>query len=840
MEAGPSQRVQEEDLKEIEEVEEVLFAEIDQFVDQKRKSGKLVLGAHKKATQTEEEAKQIRRSSLRKEFLELKTPSAPKVVISQWESTPLLEVKNSDVAVTGESLGLVRSPSPDSPSGGDGKTSPSVPTRNEICQTANRVSLTFSTPQASLSPSFSSRREHTPLPQGAAGGGPHSPRQRGRSPARSPRGDGGQFGSINPRQVSRSPGPRVRAQTDIPVGRPGRSPARGPPGDGRAGRSPARECRAPGRDGRSPARSPGPGMARGRSLSPQPPRPPRADERERSLSPQPPRPPRLGRVSVIGGPETTSEFPSWMAGASVEELEQFNEEMSSVNEENSVEKKDGTEEPVKLDDMTMKYSTPLAEAERVFAAEKMMWSWVAKVGGLVMDKQGQESLEQILRLLNTLFRDTNQKRSVDAMLSLAILAAYYNTGHVRSYLVETSDETVTAISHYFRFSASAYGWKMLNPLMFSNKKGAVLLKGAAYGDSENNKSLCEHTGIAPEDIIATKWTSSDYHPAHFIAVDHSTSAVVLSIRGTFHVKDAMADLVANATQFMDGHAHSGMLVCARKKLEMIRNALYTALQRYTGYKLIVVGHSLGAGTASLITLLVKQERPDIDMHCYAYAPPCVLSPELAMGCKDLITSIALGHDCVPRLSYGSISRLKKLTSKIMDMKSTSVKRLFLTAVRSGKVSEKLSKEIDQLKLELVDDIQDRLLPPGTIYHLVKEEMSDDTIAWVTKAAPNDRAKDVVKKCWRLEQTNVTLFSDIIICSTMFNDHLPWNYHAGFQGMLYRHNLDQELKKKEEALRMSRNPVTKSMRENRVSMFRATKRLGDSSSALGTFEKIERN
>jgi len=844
--SGPSARVQEEDLKEIEEVEEVLFQEIDKFVDQKRNSGRLVMGGYKSATNDEKEAKDIRRRSLRKEFLAQKSPSAPKVVISQWESTPLLEVKSSETRVTGESIGLVRAPSPETEKESSEKERESQPSRNEICQTANRVSLTFTA--GGLSPSSATGRQHTPLPTGAGAASPHSPR-RGRSPARSPRGDQGQFGSISQRSPALSPGPRARAQTEI-VGNRGRVSSRspGPPG-ARAGRSPARSPGPPGERGRSPG-------GRGRSLSPQPPRPPRADKgdssppdptrapgsgRERSKSPQPPRPPRLGRVSVIGSRATMSELPSWAVVAEEEEREKA-AAAAALEEEKKERETDAAkkEENGELKDMTMKYSTPLAEAERVFAAEKMMWSWVAKVGGLVMDKQGQESLEQILRLLNTLFRDVDQKRSVDAMLALAILAAYYNTGHVRSYMLEDDGERVTAITHYFKFSASAYGWKMLNPLMFSDKKGAVLLKGFSYGDSENNKALCEHTGIAPEDIIATKWTSSDYHPAHFIAVDHSTNAVVLSIRGTFHVKDAMADLVANPTKFMSGHVHSGMLVCARKKLEMIRNALYTALQRYADYKLVVVGHSLGAGTASLITLLIKQERPDIDMHCYAYAPPCVLSTELAFGCRDLITSIALGHDCVPRLSYGSISRLKNLTSKIISMKSTSVKRLFLTAVRSGKVSEKLSKDIDELKRELVDDIEDRLLPPGTIYHLVKEDMNDDTIAWVTKAAPNERAKDVVKKCWRLERTNVTLFSDIIICATMFNDHLPWNYHGAFEGVMYRHKLDEELIKKEEALRLARNPVTKNMRQNRVSMFRATKRLGDSSSDVATgFEKIDR-
>lgn len=36
---------------------------------------------------------------------------------------------------------------------------------------------------------------------------------------------------------------------------------------------------------------------------------------------------------------------------------------------------------------------------------------------------------------------------------------------------------------------------------------------------------------------------------YFLAVDHSTNSIVLSIRGTFHMRDALTDMVASYVPF---------------------------------------------------------------------------------------------------------------------------------------------------------------------------------------------------------------------------------------------------------------------------------------------------
>jgi hypothetical protein len=131
-----------------------------------------------------------------------------------------------------------------------------------------------------------------------------------------------------------------------------------------------------------------------------------------------------------------------------------------------------------------------------------------------------------------------------------------------------AQDTIRDAYHYWGFAACAYGWMLLNGLFFSDKDTSIL-HGLYVGDDKNLTVLCDHTGIKPDDVLDACWTSSDYHPGHYVAVDHSTEAIVVvclvlisesarrraanahlhaqGIRGTFHLKDALTDLVAHST-----------------------------------------------------------------------------------------------------------------------------------------------------------------------------------------------------------------------------------------------------------------------------------------------------
>ena len=47
----------------------------------------------------------------------------------------------------------------------------------------------------------------------------------------------------------------------------------------------------------------------------------------------------------------------------------------------------------------------------------------------------------------------------------------------------------------------------------------------------------------------------------------------------------------------------------------------------------IVGHSLGGGIATLLSLLLKKKHPNFPLHCYSFAPPPVADLVLAEQAK---------------------------------------------------------------------------------------------------------------------------------------------------------------------------------------------------------------
>ena len=49
------------------------------------------------------------------------------------------------------------------------------------------------------------------------------------------------------------------------------------------------------------------------------------------------------------------------------------------------------------------------------------------------------------------------------------------------------------------------------------------------------------------------------------------------------------------------------------------------MDEHKDYKLVITGHSLGAGVASVLAVLLKPKEKYKDLVCYAFSPPgCVL------------------------------------------------------------------------------------------------------------------------------------------------------------------------------------------------------------------------
>eukprot|EP00762_Andalucia_godoyi_P002735 ANDGO_04419.mRNA.1 hypothetical protein AMSG_08996 len=223
---------------------------------------------------------------------------------------------------------------------------------------------------------------------------------------------------------------------------------------------------------------------------------------------------------------------------------------------------------------------------------------------------------------------------------------------------------------------------------------AELVKGTYAGSHEE---LLNRTMLKPSNIIKSAWTSTIVRPSYYYALDDRFNAVVFAIRGTASIKDALTDLAATVDPFAGGSAHRGMVRAAQwfngnLKQELLD--LCTEKKR----KLIVVGHSLGAGTAVLVTMLFRNEFPDI--HCYAFAPPACVSDEICSLTEDVATSIVLEDDIVPRFSTVAVEELRQ---EVVDYPWAAEMKNDIMGTKVGKLAvetkERLSKTAKDYKID---------------------------------------------------------------------------------------------------------------------------------------------
>ncbi|XP_076933369.1 uncharacterized protein LOC143599264 [Bidens hawaiensis] len=148
-------------------------------------------------------------------------------------------------------------------------------------------------------------------------------------------------------------------------------------------------------------------------------------------------------------------------------------------------------------------------------------------------------------------------------------------------------------------------------------------------------------------------------PPYLIYVDHARREIVTAIRGLNLGKESdykmLLDNKLGKHMFDGGYVHHGLLNSAVWLLNEDSENL-RRLWRENGscYKMVFVGHSLGAGVAALLTVLVVNHRdmlggiPREMVRCYAMAPTRCMSLNLAVKYADVIYSVILQDDFLPR------------------------------------------------------------------------------------------------------------------------------------------------------------------------------------------------
>ena len=171
---------------------------------------------------------------------------------------------------------------------------------------------------------------------------------------------------------------------------------------------------------------------------------------------------------------------------------------------------------------------------------------------------------------------------------------------------------------------------------------------------------------------------------HFVAVQHGEKLAVIAIKGTSTLSDALTDVLGQAREHVLENAlttttggnkdtnpitrvriHEGMYAAAQLLLD---DTLHLVQHFFVprGYRVVVTGHSLGAGVACLLGLFLRTAvGPDLlNLRVWAFATPPCLDLDACRAMQDFCTTVVNNTDCIPRSSVQNLVHLNRLFTAI--------------------------------------------------------------------------------------------------------------------------------------------------------------------------------
>ncbi|KAI4303717.1 hypothetical protein MLD38_039315 [Melastoma candidum] len=343
---------------------------------------------------------------------------------------------------------------------------------------------------------------------------------------------------------------------------------------------------------------------------------------------------------------------------------------------------------------------------------------------------------------------------------------------------------------------------IVHDLMYHIELAKGCYKDGAAGVARNSM-------LREGDVLKFIKSSSVLRPGYYIGVDHRRKLVILAIRGTHTVYDIITDIVSSSDDevtFEGYSTHFGSAEAARWFLTHEIGTLKKYLDKYEGFRLRIVGHSLGGAIAALLAIMLRTKSkeelgfdPDTVTAVGCAAPPCV-SKELAESCSEFVCNVVMQDDIVPQMSLASLTRLR---NEILETNWTSVIekgdwRRIVNLVTNAKLVVSSAQDVARKLAEFakfrttketLDDIIPKaqtatlkntsddtpttpkkpqlpveLFVPGSVYYLRREMTSTaNSITGVVKSSGSESFR-----LWRRNPGDH--FQRIVLSSNLISDH----------------------------------------------------------------------
>ena len=424
------------------------------------------------------------------------------------------------------------------------------------------------------------------------------------------------------------------------------------------------------------------------------------------------------------------------------------------------------------------------------------------------------------------------------------LQTMMRTGHIDGLFPQ--HHIVRNITRFIRFASASYGASFLRVMGIA--ASAVDGKSQEINSTHHHEhhSFSTHTQLPPSTILLSSFvdpqggsdssghTGTGIPMVHFVSLDHSSQAVILTCRGTLGFEDVLTDLTCEYDEIRYNNkayiVHKGIHASAKRLLtSRVLVTITAALEEFPEYGLVLCGHSLGGAVSALLAIMISSPSPTgtafvtsnplsqlqlpsstnagtpptiqvqlpegRPIHVYAYGPPSTLSPSLRLATRGLITTIVHSNDLVPHLSLGTLHDLqavalafktddsgakREVRSRVWEGLCGTVKDKWAggAGIREDTFKKDSFGEEDQwayaaLKALRASMQSRKLVPPGEVFIVESTPVLRKDAGGVGEGLGRPATRVVMRYVRDVEKR----FGEVKFGGSMLLDHSPGRYEA---------------------------------------------------------------